>query len=113
MDLQTIYPFRLPRGYVDADGNLHREGQMRLATAGDELTAMRDPRVKANEGYMSILVLSRVVTSLGTLRQITPEMEYLQGMYETINKIESPQIQVTCPHCGTQFVDTINFLGAE
>ena len=47
MDLQTIYPFRLPRGYVDADGNLHREGQMRLATAGDELTAMRDPRVKA------------------------------------------------------------------
>ena len=121
MDLQTVYPFRLPMGYKDGDGTLHREGRMRLATAGDELSAMRDPRVKADENYMSVMVLSKVVTSLGTLAEVTPEimeglfisdLEYLQNMYETINRVEKPQIQVTCPHCGEKFVDTLNFQGA-
>ena len=121
MERQTMYPFRLPRGYVDAEGTLHREGQMRLATAGDELSALRDPRVKADESYMNPLILSKVITMLGTLKEVTPEvieglfvadMEYLQDMYDTINKAEKPQIQVTCPHCGKQFVDTINFQGA-
>lgn len=121
MELQTVYPFRLPKGYVDKEGTLHREGRMRLATAGDELSAMRDPRVKADETYLNLLLLSKVVTSLGTLAEITPEvlegmfvgdLEFLQNMYDTINKADNPQIQVTCPHCGHQFTDTINFLGA-
>ena len=121
MELQTMYPFRLPRGYVDGEGTLHREGQMRLATAGDELSALRDPRVKADESYMNPLILSKVITMLGTLPEVTPEvieglfladMEFLQDMYDTINKADKPQIQVTCPHCGKQFVDTINFQGA-
>lgn len=116
-----MYPFRLPRGYVDGEGTLHREGQMRLATAGDELSALRDPRVKADESYMNPLILSKVITMLGTLPEITPEvieglfvadMEFLQDMYDTINKVDKPQIQVACPHCGEQFVDTINFQGA-
>lgn len=121
MDLQTVYPFRLPKGYIDGEGTLHREGRMRLATAGDELSAMRDSRAKADESYVNVLVLSKVITMLGTLSEVTPEvieglfvsdMEYLQDMYDTINKAEKPQIQVTCPNCGKSFVDTINFLGA-
>ena len=28
--LRTEFPFTLPRGYVDGDGSLHREGMMRL-----------------------------------------------------------------------------------
>lgn len=121
MELQTVYPFRLPRGYLDGDGTLHREGRMRLATAGDELSALRDPRAKADESCLNTLILSRVVTMLGTLEEVTPEiveglfladMEFLQNMYDTINKAEKPQIQVTCPHCGEAFVDTINFQGA-
>jgi len=121
MELQTIYPFRLPKGYLDSEGNLHREGQMRLATAGDELSAMRDSKVKADESYLNAVLLSKVVTELGSLPEITPEiieglfisdMEFLQDMYDTINKAEKPQIQVTCPHCGRKFVDTINFQGA-
>ena len=121
MELQTVYPFRLPKGYLDREGNLHREGQMRLATAGDELSALRDPRVKADESMMNVLLLSKVVTALGTLTEITPEvmeglfvgdLEFLQNMYETINKVDNPKIQVTCPPCGHQFTDTINFQGA-
>lgn len=121
MELQTLYPFRLPRGYVDGEGTLHREGRMRLATAGDELSALRDPRVKADESCLNVLILSKVVTMLGTLPEVTPEiveglfvadLEFLQDMYDTVNKAEKPQIQVTCPHCGETFVDTINFQGA-
>lgn len=121
MELQTVYPFRLPKGYVDAEGTLHREGRMRLATAGDELSALRDPRVKAEESYLNAVVLSKVVISLGTLPAVTPEvieglficdMEFLQNMYDTINKADKPQIQVTCPHCGHKFTDTLNFQGA-
>ncbi len=121
MELQTVYPFRLPKGYLDAEGTLHREGQMRLATARDELTALRDARVKADANYRTTLVLSQVVTSLGTLPKVTPEvmegfflgdMEFLQNMYETINKVDAPKLQLTCPHCGETFTDAINFQGA-
>jgi hypothetical protein len=41
--LQTEFPFTLPRGYVDSEGNLHRQGVMRLATAYDEIAPMRAP----------------------------------------------------------------------
>ncbi len=121
MELQTVYPFRLPKGYLDAEGTLHREGRMRLATAGDELGALRDARVKADSNYMTTLVLSRVVISLGTLQEVTPEvieglfladLEFLQNMYETINKVDAPRLQFTCPHCGQTFTDAINFQGA-
>ena len=121
MEMQTVYPFRLPKGYIDEEGNLHREGRMRLATAGDELSALRDPKVKADESYLNTIILSKVIVELGTLTHITPEtieglfiadMEFLQNMYDTINRADKPQIQVTCPHCGKQFVDTINFQGA-
>ena len=118
MEMQTVYPFRLPKGYIDKDGNLHRDGRMRLATAGDELSALRDPKVKADESYLNSIILSKVVVELGSLKEITPEvieglfvadMEFLQGMYDTINHADKPQIKVTCPHCGKLFVDTINF----
>lgn len=121
MALQTVYPFRLPVGYMDGAGALHREGEMRLATAGDELAALRDPAVKADSNYMATRVLARVMTRLGTLPEVTPEvieglfvadLEFLQNMYETVNAAQTPRIQVTCPCCGKQFTDTINFQGA-
>lgn len=118
MELQTEYPFRLPRGYLAEDGTLHREGVMRLATAGDELAALRDPRVKAEEGYMTVALLNRVVIRLGTLPEITTDiieglftsdMDFLQNMYHTINESDKPQVRVVCPHCGEAFTDTLNF----
>lgn len=92
--LQTEFPFELPKGYVDERGNLHREGIMRLATARDELDPLRDIRVKENEAYFTIVVLSRVITKLGTLPQITgnvienlfvEDLAYLQSFYQMIN----------------------------
>lgn len=118
MELQTVYPFRLPRGYVDEKGEIHRDGEMRLATMADEIMPMNDPRVRQNPEFLTVILLSRVVTRLGTLPVVTPEVigalytadaNFLQNMYQTINDVEDPVIHVTCPHCGKEFTDTVNF----
>jgi hypothetical protein len=93
--LQTEFAFTLPKGYVDGDGVLHRQGTMRLATARDEIEPLRDPRVAgADDPYLTILVISRVISSLGTLRQVTPsdveglfaaDLAFLQDLYGIIN----------------------------
>src|SRR3954454_1356103 len=68
--LQTEYEFTLPRGYIDPDGNLHRNGVMRLATAMDEIVPMKDPRVKNNPAYLTVILLTRVITQLGMLEDV-------------------------------------------
>ncbi len=94
MTLQTEYDFTLPKGYMDRQGTLHRDGRMRLATAADEILPLRDPRVKANPAYLTVIVLSRVVTRLGALEELSPpvieglfveDLAYLQGLYRRIN----------------------------
>ena len=94
MSLQTEYEFTLPKGYVDAEGNLHRTGVMRLATARDEIEPLRDPRVAQNEAYLTIAILARVVTELGALPEVTTrtieglfatDLAYLQDLYGIIN----------------------------
>lgn len=93
---QTEFEFSLPKGYDDGEGNLHRKGMMRLAKAVDEITPMRDPRVKANPAYATILVLSRVIVRLGALSDITPriiedlyaaDLNYLYTFYRQINEL--------------------------
>jgi hypothetical protein len=111
--LQIEFEFSLPCGYVDAEGNLHRQGTMRRATARDEVEPLGDPRVRANEAYLSILLLSRVITRVGTLGQATPELveglfasdfTYLQDLYLRVNEAEGEQIETQCPTCGTRFM---------
>ena len=94
MSLRTEYAFTLPKGYLDGDGELHREGVMRLATARDEIEPLRDPRVRENDAYLTIIVLSRVITTLGAITQVTPrtieqvfasDLSYLQDLYRIVN----------------------------
>ena len=94
MTLQTEYDFTLPKGYVDSSGTVHRRGKMRLATARDEIEPLRDGRVQDNDAYLTIVILSRVVTTLGTLTHINPkvieelfasDIAYLQDLYGVIN----------------------------
>jgi hypothetical protein len=90
----TEFEFTLPKGYLDSDGNIHRKGVMRLSIAIDEIAPLRDPRVKSNPGYATIIILSRVITCLGSLAEITPsivenfftqDLNYLQDFYRQIN----------------------------
>ena len=94
--LQTEFEFTLPRGYVGPDGTLHRKGRMRLATALDEIAPLRDPRVRANQAYLVIILLARVITQLGTLDGIdtgvvenlfSADLAYLQDFYRKINDV--------------------------
>ncbi|MCH5264609.1 MAG: phage tail assembly protein [Lachnospiraceae bacterium] len=121
MSFETEISFTLPKGYVDMDGNLHREGVMRLANAGDEILPLRDPRVQQNPGYLTIILLSRVITSLGTLPAVdtniieklyTMDLAYLQDLYQRINTMEMPVYHGVCPHCSGKVEIPVNFMEA-
>ncbi len=118
--LQTEFPFTLPKGYVDSEGNLHREGTMRLATAYDEILPLKDPRVQSNAGYLVIILLSRVIVRLGTLEQVNPktieglfagDLAYLQSLYQRINENGDDRLTVQCPHCEKEFHVEVNGSG--
>ncbi len=121
MTLQTAFEFTLPKGYLDEAGQLHREGTMRLATALDEIAPLRDPRVRTNEAYLSLVILSQVVTQLGTYDQVTPKMLenffavdilFLQEFYRYVNGLdELERMNVSCPNCQHEFDLEVPFLG--
>jgi hypothetical protein len=120
--LVTRYPFTLPRGYVDATGQVHRDGVMRLATAGDEIWPQSDPRVRDNGAYLSVLLLSRTVTQLGALTSIdttvienlfASDLAFLQDLYRRINQDGGTRIAVTCPHCSADFDVDISGRGGD
>jgi hypothetical protein len=122
MGLQTEFEFILPHGYVDRDGNLHRRGVMRLATAMDEIAPLRDKRVQGNEAYLVIILLSRVITKLGSLDSLNTgvienlfaaDLAYLQAFYRRINEEGKTTIMVPCPECGTQYEVDLAELGGE
>lgn len=118
--LQTEFPFTLPHGYRDTEGNLHREGVMRMATAFDEIAPLKDSRVRSNSGYLVLILLSRVITKLGELEHINPkvmedlfagDLAYLQDLYQRINHNGHNRIAVTCPHCEETFEVELADLG--
>lgn len=118
MEFMTEYEFELPKGYVDDAGTLHKKGIMRMATAADEILPLRDPKVQQNPGYLAIVLLSRVVTQIGTIttintriieRLFTADLQYLQNMYQLINGAEAPIMKVVCPKCGETHEVPINF----
>ena len=110
--IRTEFAFELPVGYIDEDGITHRNGVMRLATAKDEILPLRDPKVRANEAYLSIALLSRVVTKLGSVERITPDvvesmfaadLAFLQDLYRRVNQEGHTRAAVTCPNCEQDF----------
>lgn len=116
--METVYDFTLPRGYLDSAGEVHRRGKMRLATAGDEISATRDPRVLSNPSYLTIVVLGKVVTELEGVEMVTAnlieklftaDLAFLQDMYQRINDIEPPVMKAVCPKCGERFEVPLNF----
>lgn len=109
---QTEHEFQLPMGYLDPEGILHRDGVMRLATASDEIDPLRDPRVRQNEAYLSVILMSRVVIRLGSLQRVTPniieglfaaDLEYLQRLYNDVNRLDGAPQTIACPRCECTF----------
>lgn len=116
--LQTEFAFELPCGVPGPDGSIQRQGTMRMATARDEILPLRDPRVRDNEAYLTVLLLSRVITRIGEIRTITPatveglftpDLTFLQDLYRTINAQRHTHMPVTCPACEREF--TVDLAG--
>jgi hypothetical protein len=122
MPRQSEFPFTLPVGYVDPEGGVHRQGVMRMATAMDEIVPLRDPRVRTNQAYLTIVLLARVVTQLGTLPVMSTnvienlyvaDLAYLQSLYRRINEEGKTTVTITCPSCQGQVeVDLAELGGA-
>jgi hypothetical protein len=118
--LVTELEFELPKGYVDADGNLHRNGVMRLATAADEIYPLKDPRVRNWPAYLIIILLSRVVIRLGSLTDVNPgvieglfseDLAHLQDLYNRANGLVPRMVTVRCPHCERSHETEVPLLG--
>lgn len=110
--LRTEFTFELPRGYLDGAGTLHRTGVMRLATARDELVPLRDDRVRENPQYLTVVLLARVVTRLGSITDIhagivedlfATDLAFLQDLYRRINSEGHTRAGVECPECHHRF----------
>lgn len=110
--LRTEYPFTLPRGFVDQHGIVHRDGVIRLATARDELSTQTDPRVRQNPAYLTVLLLERTITRLGSLSIVdslvveslfASDLAFLQDIYRRINQDGCTEADVRCPACGHDF----------
>lgn len=118
--LRTEFPFELPRGYVDGSGAVHRSGVMRLATARDELIPLRDDRVRENPAFLTVVLLGRVVTRLGTVTDVhagiiedlfASDLAFLQDFYRRINTEGHTKAAVTCPGCEHRF--TVDIAGGR
>ncbi|KST65727.1 RING finger protein [Mastigocoleus testarum] len=119
-ELQTTFNFVLPKGLVDAEGKVHRQGVMRLATAKDELSLQKDHRIRQEPVYGVLIMLSRVIVSLGELSSVTPEnlenlftrdLAYLREFYNRINQQGNAEIPVRCPQCGHNFREELVLSG--
>lgn len=110
--LQTEFKFTLPRGYVDREGKVHRDGVMRLATARDEIFTQSDQRAVDHPAYLTVLLLTRTVKSLGTVYEVdsnvienlfASDLAFLQDMYRRINAEGTTRVAVACPSCQHEF----------
>ena len=117
---QTEFEFTLPMGYLDDEGTLRRQGTMRLATAGDEILPLKDPRVQGNQAYLVVILLSRVITRLGSLGHINPkvveglfaaDLAYLQEFYNEINRTGKAAVPAVCPKCAHEYRVELNGVG--
>ena len=101
--------FTLPLGFTDDEGNLYRNGKMRLATAYDEIVIQDHEKNAFNRRYRDLLVLSQVITELGEYTKVQPELLenlfevdfiYLQMLYREMNSSYSRKAEARCPACG-------------
>ncbi|PAX60075.1 hypothetical protein [Brunnivagina elsteri] len=119
-NLYIEFNFTLPRGLIDAQNHVHRQGIMRLATARDEISTQTEPKVRQNSAYGVLVMLSRVITRLGSLSSVSPDLlegltvtdlAYLREFYNRVNQQGDAHIPAQCPHCNNQFSVELQLAG--
>lgn len=116
----TEFDFTLPRGLIDDKNKIHRHGVMRLATAKDEIIVQQEKKVRENPAYSALFMLSRVITRLGSLSSVTPDLienliladiSYLREFYNRVNQQGNTHIPAQCPHCNNEFAVELELAG--
>jgi hypothetical protein len=86
------FDFKLPKGLIDANGELHAQGKMRLLTAKDEMIVQDLSNRDLNLDIV-FLLLAQAITKLGNLQQATaqqleqlflPDFVYLQDLFSQL-----------------------------
>ena len=110
--IASEFEFTLPIGYTDNEGQCHQKGRMRLETVADTIKITADPRVRQNQMYYNIIVLTRCILQLGNLRQVTnhvienlssQDFHYLLDFHHQINEALRDRVELTCPQCDGHF----------
>ncbi len=118
--LCTEFNFTLPQGLIDNQNRVHRHGVMRLATAKDEIIVQQEPIVQENSAYGVLVMLSQVITRLGSLNFVNPDLlgslilrdiYYLREFYNRINQQGNALIPAQCPHCMQDFTVKLQLAG--
>ena len=105
-------PVRAPARYVDEHGvgaprGRHAAGHGRRR----DLRRRPIPGCAQNPAYLTVLLLERTVTRLGTLAEVdtyvienlfASDLAFLQDLYRRINQDGHTEAEVTCPSCGTR-----------
>jgi hypothetical protein len=93
---------------------------MRLATAKDEIWVQKERSVQENPAYSLLVMLSRVITRLGSLTSVSPDLleglvirdiAYLREFYNRVNQQGNAHIPAQCPHCNAQFKVELELAG--
>ena len=88
----------------------------------DEIAPLRDVRVRTNQAYLVIILLSRVIVKLGSMTQVTTgvieslfaaDLAYLQTFYRQINETGFSTITLTCPECKAKYEVDLAELGGS
>ncbi|HBE72009.1 MAG TPA: hypothetical protein DDW52_28045 [Planctomycetaceae bacterium] len=88
--------FELPFGFEDEEGNIHRQGRLRIPTQKDLTVVLKIYGDVQNPAYLETLMLVRILESLGNIeldadnrQQIVeslplPDIEYLNSIYQKL-----------------------------
>jgi hypothetical protein len=121
MKIRDEFHFSLPKGTgLQPNSGTRVTGTMRLTKVSDLLSIERDGGVQRNSGEFYLVLLSKVVTQLGTLKAVNrkvienldpADFAFLTDFINHINHQVIKRIPLTCPSCGSTYTGVFSELG--
>ncbi len=93
------FNFTLPKGLIDANGQLQQQGIMRRVTGNDELLIQSDRRLQENPNYGTLILLSQVITQLGSWKTIAP------SDLESLFLVDLTELQTLFNHLNQPYIE--------
>lgn len=121
MKIRQEYHFVLPKGTGIKTESGHKvSGTMRLLKVKDIVSIERDSTVQKNNGFFYVVLLSKVITQLGsensvnrnTIEKLNPvDFAFLVDFMHEINHQIIKKISLRCPNCQHEYIGEFEQLG--